>query len=106
MARRGVHRAGVRRHRATPAHRLRTPVPNWDRGARDASIDDGLVLDPEAPIAPAQAAERLALRDLGYAGGRFPEDVRGDSQRALTTHPVGRSICYGGRAPGPACRRS
>ncbi|MBC2876437.1 MULTISPECIES: DUF5954 family protein [Streptomyces] len=62
-------------------------VPNWDRGARDARIDDGLVLDPDAPITPLQAAERLALRDLGYAGGRFPEDVRGDSRRALTTHP-------------------
>ncbi|MBH1937783.1 hypothetical protein I5Q34_26515 [Streptomyces sp. AV19] len=62
-------------------------VPNWDRGKREARIDDGLVLDPEAPVTPAQAAERLALRDLDYAGDRFPEDVRQDSRQALTTHP-------------------
>ncbi|GHG63223.1 hypothetical protein GCM10018779_32620 [Streptomyces griseocarneus] len=62
-------------------------VPNWDRGKREARIDDGLILDPEAPVTPVQAAERLALRDLDYAGARFPEDVRRDSQKALTAHP-------------------
>ncbi|MFH8349504.1 DUF5954 family protein [Streptomyces sp. NPDC018045] len=61
-------------------------VPDWGRGARE-SFDDDLDLDPDAPVTPAQAAERLALRSLAYTGSRFPEDVRGDSHRALETHP-------------------
>ncbi|MFJ2647678.1 DUF5954 family protein [Streptomyces sp. NPDC087420] len=62
-------------------------VPNWDRGAREPGIDDGLVLDPEAAVTPVQAAERLARRQLAYTGARFPEDVLNDSERALDTHP-------------------
>ncbi|MFK8850976.1 DUF5954 family protein [Streptomyces sp. Ac-502] len=61
-------------------------VPDWSRSARDP-IDGGLVLDPEAPVTPTQAAERLMLRGLAYSGARFPEDVRGDSRKALETHP-------------------
>ncbi|WP_372412298.1 DUF5954 family protein [Streptomyces luteireticuli] len=62
-------------------------TPNWDRGTREVRIDDGLILDPDAPVTPAQAAERLALRELDYTGARFPEDVRRDSRQALETHP-------------------
>ncbi|HSA51051.1 MAG TPA: DUF5954 family protein [Yinghuangia sp.] len=63
------------------------PVPDWNRASREPDIDDGLVLDPEAPVTPSQALEQLALRDLRYTGSRFPDEVRADSDRALTTHP-------------------
>ncbi|MDJ0380364.1 DUF5954 family protein [Streptomyces sp. G-G2] len=62
-------------------------VPDWDRAVRGPDIDDALVLDPDAPVAPSQAAERLALRGFRYTGDRFPEDVRADSERAVDTHP-------------------
>ncbi|WP_331737843.1 DUF5954 family protein [Streptomyces sp. NBC_01276] len=62
-------------------------VPDWTRGARRAEIDAGLVLDPDAPVTPMQAAERLALRDLSYAGTRYPATVLADSRRAVETHP-------------------
>ncbi|MFC9294059.1 DUF5954 family protein [Streptomyces sp. NPDC057011] len=62
-------------------------VPDWDRGSREPEVDGGLLLDPDTPLAPSQALERLALRGLCYAGERFPEAVRDDSRRALDTHP-------------------
>ncbi|MFB7744000.1 DUF5954 family protein [Streptomyces sp. NPDC056132] len=62
-------------------------VPDWSRGARGPAVDDGLVLDPSAPVTPTQVAERLALRDLCYSGDRFPQDVLADSRGAVTTHP-------------------
>ncbi|MEV7520477.1 DUF5954 family protein [Streptomyces sp. NPDC091371] len=62
-------------------------VPNWDRAAKDPGIDEGLLLDPDAPVTPTQALEQLALRTLRYTGERFPEDVRADAHRALDTHP-------------------
>ncbi|MFJ4477983.1 DUF5954 family protein [Streptomyces xanthochromogenes] len=62
-------------------------VPDWSRGARGPAVDDGLMLDPAAPVTPTQIAERLALRDLCYSGDRFPRDVLADSRRAVTTHP-------------------
>ncbi|WP_051950860.1 DUF5954 family protein [Actinacidiphila yeochonensis] len=62
-------------------------VADWGHGKREPDVDEDLVLDPEAPITPTQAAERLALRGLVYSGIRFPEDVLHDSQRALETHP-------------------
>ncbi|MFD4741948.1 DUF5954 family protein [Streptomyces virginiae] len=62
-------------------------VPDWDRAAQEPGIDDALVMDPDAPVTPTQAFEQLALRDLCYTGGRFPEEVRADSRRALDTHP-------------------
>ncbi|MEV5599794.1 DUF5954 family protein [Streptomyces sp. NPDC052496] len=61
-------------------------VPDWSRGAKDP-IDEDLVLDPDAPVTPAQAAERLALRGLAYTGSRFPDSMCEDSRRALETHP-------------------
>ncbi|WP_220795449.1 DUF5954 family protein [Streptomyces shenzhenensis] len=68
----------------TPSDRPRT---RRHCSATKPDIEDGLVLDPEAPLTPAQAAERLALRSLAYTGSRFPKDVRSNSQRALETHP-------------------
>ncbi|MGW0122144.1 DUF5954 family protein [Streptomyces sp. NPDC003327] len=64
-------------------------TPDWRRGAgvRSPRVDDGLVLDPEAPLTPLQAAERLSLRSLAYSGSRFPAAVLHDSARALETHP-------------------
>ncbi|MFE5521554.1 DUF5954 family protein [Streptomyces virginiae] len=62
-------------------------VPDWDRAAQEPGIDDALVMDPDAPVTPTQAFEQLALRDLCYTGGRFPEEVRADSRQALDTHP-------------------
>jgi hypothetical protein len=60
---------------------------SWDLKDQEPELDDGLVLDPEAPITPTQAAERLALRSLAYSGERFPADVLRDSRRAVETHP-------------------
>ncbi|MFF4495300.1 DUF5954 family protein [Streptomyces sp. NPDC001546] len=62
-------------------------VPDWTRSSRHPDIDAGVVLDPEAPVTPMQAAERLALRAFSYAGTRFPDAVVTDSRRALETHP-------------------
>lgn len=75
---------GIEKPRPTDPEPL---TPNWDRAPRDAHIDDGVVLDPDAPVTPSQAAERLALRGLSYTGSRFPADVRRDSRQALRTHP-------------------
>ncbi|MET9604867.1 DUF5954 family protein [Streptomyces sp. NPDC006512] len=63
------------------------PVPDWERASRGPGIDDGLLVDPDAPVTPAQALEQLVLRDLCYTGERFPADVRADARRALDTHP-------------------
>ncbi|WP_231650393.1 DUF5954 family protein [Streptomyces clavuligerus] len=63
------------------------PHPDWSLDGRDPEIDDGLLLDPDAPVTPTQAAEQLALRDLHYTGDRFPGSVLADSLHALDTHP-------------------
>lgn len=75
---------GIEQPRPTDPEPL---VPNWDRAVQEAEVDEGLVLDPDAPLAPSQAVERLALRGLCYTGERFPEDVRADARRALDRHP-------------------
>ncbi|MET9374034.1 DUF5954 family protein [Streptomyces sp. NPDC002992] len=64
-------------------------APDWSpgAGARSPRVDDGLVLDPDAPLSPLQAAERPSLRSLTYTGTRFPDSVLHDSVRALETHP-------------------
>ncbi|MFH8336607.1 DUF5954 family protein [Streptomyces sp. AM6-12] len=61
--------------------------PDWSPGNREPEVDAGLVLDPDAPLTPAQATERLALRDFVYAGSRFPDFVIRESRRARATHP-------------------
>ncbi|MFF7441872.1 DUF5954 family protein [Streptomyces sp. NPDC008122] len=63
------------------------PAPDWSRGARGPEIVDALVLDPDAPLSPVRAAERLALRSLVYSGARFPDSVLRDSARAVESHP-------------------
>lgn len=66
----------------------REPVtPDWDRASEGPRMDDGLVLDPDEPVTPTQATERLTLRGMAYTGSRFPDDVVRDARRALTTHP-------------------
>ncbi|KUL43837.1 hypothetical protein ADL22_13230 [Streptomyces sp. NRRL F-4489] len=80
----GVGPNGIELPRPTDPDPL---APDWSRGGSDVEIDDGLVLDPDAPLTPAQAAERLALRGFSYSGYEFPDDARRDSRRALATHP-------------------
>ncbi|MER7625257.1 DUF5954 family protein [Streptomyces sp. NPDC126503] len=64
-------------------------TPDWHpgAGARGPRVDDGLVLDPDAPLSPLQAVERVALRPLAYSGTRFPAPVLADSARAVVSHP-------------------
>ena len=80
----GLGAGGIERPRPTDPEPV---TPDWSPGTRDSEVDDGLILDPDAPLTPAQAAERLALRSFAYTGSRFPDDVRSDSHRALETHP-------------------
>jgi hypothetical protein len=80
----GAGAGGIEQPRPTDPEPV---TPNWDRAVTEPPIDDGLVLDPQAPVTPVQAAERLGLRKLVYAGTRFPKDVLDDSQQALDTHP-------------------
>jgi hypothetical protein len=61
-------------------------VPDWGH-VREPEIDSGVVLDPGEPVTPTRAAERLALRGLGYTGDLYPDPVLEDSRRALGTHP-------------------
>lgn len=60
---------------------------DWSLGSREPEVDADLVLDPDAPLTPALATERLALRDFVYAGSRFPDFVLRESRRARRTHP-------------------
>ncbi|MFF7363760.1 DUF5954 family protein [Streptomyces sp. NPDC008125] len=64
-------------------------VPVWDSRDTDPRPDEGLILDPDAPVTPAQAAEHLLLRELTYGGLRLSlsGDVLADSRRALESHP-------------------
>ncbi|MFJ2938546.1 DUF5954 family protein [Streptomyces sp. NPDC087219] len=69
-----------------------TPNPSPPTGAPGASarsprVDDGLVLDPDVPLSPLQAAERLACVLLPTPASGSPEPVQHDSARALETHP-------------------
>ncbi|MFF1921185.1 DUF5954 family protein [Streptomyces sp. NPDC058221] len=56
-------------------------------GAQGPRVDADLILDPDAPLSPVQAAERLSLRSLAYTGTRFPDPVLRDSARAVESHP-------------------
>ncbi|MFJ7627063.1 DUF5954 family protein [Streptomyces sp. NPDC097595] len=62
-------------------------VPEWDRITDTAEVDDGLVLDPDAPVTPLQAAEMLTMRTFAYKGSRYPGGVLRDSARAVDSHP-------------------
>ncbi|GGT26465.1 hypothetical protein GCM10010222_80340 [Streptomyces tanashiensis] len=63
--------------------------PDWSpgAGARGPRVDQDLVLDPDAPLSPLHAAERISLRALAYSGTRFPDAVLRDSARAVDSHP-------------------
>ncbi|MER5886190.1 DUF5954 family protein [Streptomyces sp. NPDC001941] len=75
---------GIELPRPTDPEPLR---PDWARSTTSRDVDQGLVLDMDAPVRPSQAAEMLALRDLCYSGARFPADVLDDSRAAVDTHP-------------------
>ncbi|MFJ3589208.1 MULTISPECIES: DUF5954 family protein [unclassified Streptomyces] len=62
-------------------------TPDWGPGTHGPRVDADLVLDPDAPLSPVQASERLSLRSLVYTGTRFPDSVLGDSVRAVESHP-------------------
>lgn len=60
---------------------------SWSFTVHGPDLDTGFVLDHAAPITPMQGAERAAMRTLHYRASSYPDDVRSDSGRALTTHP-------------------
>ena len=61
--------------------------PSWDRKNETPSPDRGFVLDAGREVGLMAGAMRLGLRDYAYTGSRYPQDVRQDSRRAVTTHP-------------------
>ena len=75
---------GIEQPRPTDPEPL---VPEWSLASKEPRVDAEVVLDPDAPVTPAMATERLALRNFVYAGSRFPDYVIEESRRALRTHP-------------------
>ncbi|MFE5814601.1 DUF5954 family protein [Streptomyces sp. NPDC056479] len=71
----------------------------WNlRDDHTPSPDPDLVLDPgRADGGPMAGALRAWLRDFAYRGARFPAEVRGDSERAVDSHPevVLLPTCFG-----------
>ncbi|EFF93770.1 conserved hypothetical protein [Streptomyces sp. e14] len=60
----------------------------WERRQRaEPSPDADFVLDPDRVAGPMAYALKQGLREFSYRGGRCPDDIRADSERALTTHP-------------------
>lgn len=80
----GTGRDGIELPRPTDPEPI---VPDWEGPAQGPKVDADLVLDPDAPVTPTQAAEMLAMRELRYTGDRFPRDVRDESLRALDSYP-------------------
>ncbi|MFF7011302.1 DUF5954 family protein [Streptomyces fimicarius] len=60
---------------------------SWDPDAPDPSRTKGFVVDHAAAVGLAEGIDRAGLLQLSYTASRYPEDVRADSHRALTTHP-------------------
>ncbi|WP_404949941.1 DUF5954 family protein [Streptomyces sp. ARC12] len=60
---------------------------SWDLDAPDPSRTEGFVVDHAAAVGLSEGIGRAGLLQLAYTAARFPEDVRADSRRALTTHP-------------------
>lgn len=82
--------AGMDAHGDIELPRPTDPDPltlDWSPGADGARVDADLVLDPEAPLSPVHAAERLSMRSLAYTGSKFPDPVLRDSARAVESHP-------------------
>ncbi|MFD3957716.1 MULTISPECIES: DUF5954 family protein [Streptomyces] len=59
----------------------------WDLDAPETSRTKGFVVDHAAAVGLTEGMDRVGLLHLSYTASRFPDDVRADSQRALTTHP-------------------
>ncbi|MFF8471436.1 DUF5954 family protein [Streptomyces griseus] len=60
---------------------------SWDPDAPDPCRTEGFVVDHAAAVGLTEGIDRAGLLGLSYTAARFPEDVRADSRRALTTHP-------------------
>ncbi|WP_261398789.1 DUF5954 family protein [Streptomyces misionensis] len=71
----GVH--GIELPRPTDPEPL---VPDWSLARREPRADADPVLDPDAPLTPALATERPALRTFDHAGPRPPRP-RGSGNR-------------------------
>ncbi|MEI7032484.1 DUF5954 family protein [Streptomyces pratensis] len=73
--------------------RLEPPRPtdvdsdDWDPNAPEPPCDDGFVIDHAAAVGLTEGLGRASLLSLSYTSSRFPDDVRADSRRALTSHP-------------------
>ncbi|GHG89185.1 DUF5954 family protein [Streptomyces lanatus] len=88
-------------------HGLEPPRPTdpeptertWDlRADHTPSPDEDLVLEADGTDGgPMAGALRAWLRGFAYRGMRFPSEVRGDSQRAVLSHPdvVLLPTCFG-----------
>ncbi|MEW2066997.1 DUF5954 family protein [Streptomyces sp. NPDC007346] len=60
---------------------------SWALDAPEPSRTKGFVVDHAAAVGLTEGIDRVGLLHLSYTADRFPDDVRADSQRALTTHP-------------------
>lgn len=59
----------------------------WDPNAPEPSRTKGFVIDHAAAVGLTEGLDRVGLLPLSYTSSRFPDDVRADSQKALTSHP-------------------
>ncbi|MGW5392135.1 DUF5954 family protein [Streptomyces koyangensis] len=53
----------------------------------EGRLDEDVILDPDAPLTPSQATERLLMTGLVQTAATFPDDFRADARRAIVTHP-------------------
>lgn len=65
------------------------PEPADPHARRDEEppIDEGLILDPDAPLTPSQAAERLLMSGVIQSALSHPDDYRRHAREAISTHP-------------------
>ncbi|MFC7469621.1 DUF5954 family protein [Actinomadura keratinilytica] len=62
-------------------------VQDGEESLSEGRIDENVVLDPDAPLTPSQATERLLMTGLVQTAATFPDDFREDARRAIVTHP-------------------
>ncbi|MFF8566292.1 DUF5954 family protein [Streptomyces albidoflavus] len=62
-------------------------VQDGEESLSEGRIDANVVLDPDAPLTPSQATERLLMTGLVQTAATFPDDFREDARRAIVTHP-------------------
>ncbi|MFD7747212.1 DUF5954 family protein [Streptomyces sp. NPDC059698] len=73
--------------------RLEPPRPTdvdsegWDPNTVEPSRSDGFVIDHAAAVGLGEGIDRAGLVSLAYTASRYPEAVRADSRKALTSHP-------------------